>query len=177
MQYLRRSRWKMAPGRWGKINLPACLKRLTSETGSAYIEAAVGFAVLLCVMVAVLQLSLAFYTYHFVGEAAREASRFAMVRGSSSCTNSPNLSYCNATSDQVATWVRGLEYPGINPNNLTVSVTWPSTGSNCYPSASPCNNPGNLVNVNVAYSFPFDVPFYGKSTFNLRSASQMVISQ
>lgn len=163
--------------RWQTIAERGWFRTIFAQTGSAYIEAAVAFSLLVSMMVGVLEISLAFYTLHFVAEAAREASRFAIVRGSSSCSNSPNLSYCNATSDQIATWVKGLQFPGIDPSNLTVTASWPSSGASCYPSTAPCNNPGNIVNVNVMYSFPLNVPFYGRSSINLQSSSQMVISQ
>jgi Flp pilus assembly protein TadG len=152
-------------------------RSLDSEEGAILIEAAVSFALMIALIMAVFQFSLALYSSHFVADAAREASRYAIVRGSSSCSDSPNLTNCNATAEAIQSWVRNLNYPGINPQNLTVTTTWPSSGVDCYPSASPCNNPGNLVNVVVTYGFPLNVPFWKSVTINLRSTSQMVISQ
>lgn len=132
---------------------------------------------LLMLFIAIFEICLALYASHFVADAAREASRYAVVRGSSSCTNSPNLTNCDVTADQIQIWVRNLGYPGINPQNLTVTTTWPSTGSDCYPSSSPCNNPGNPVSVQVTYAFPLNIPFWKSATINLSSTSQMVISE
>jgi Flp pilus assembly protein TadG len=149
----------------------------SAEEGATLIEAAVGLVIILALFIGLIEICLALYASHFVADAAREASRYAIVRGSMSCSTSPNLSNCDVTSDQIQTWVRSLGYPGINPQQLTVTATWPSTGSGCYPSTSPCNNPGNLVKVAVTYAFPLNVPFWKSATINLSSTSQMVISQ
>ena len=147
------------------------------EEGATLVEAAVGMVIILALFIGLLEICLALYASHFVADAAREASRYAIVRGSMSCSDSPNLTNCNATSDEIQAWVRSLGYPGINPQQLSVTTTWPSSGSDCYPSASPCNNPGNLVKVAVTYAFPLDIPLWKRATINLSSASEMVISQ
>ena len=148
-----------------------------SEAGATLVETAISLALLLCVLVGTFEMCLALYSYHYVSYAAREASRYAVVRGSTSCSNTPHLPNCNVTSAQLQAWVQGLAFPGIISNNLTVTTTWPTTGANCYPSTTPCNNPGNLVNVVVSYAYPFTVPFWKSGTINIRSTSQMVISQ
>ena len=148
-----------------------------ADDGATLLETAVSFGIMIALVVSVFQTSLALYTSHFVADAAREATRYAVVRGSSSCSNSPKLTDCNATADDIGSWVRNLRYPGIDPRRLTVTTTWPSSGADCYPSSSPCNNPGNLVNVAVTYAFPLNVPFWESASLNLRSTSQMVISQ
>lgn len=148
-----------------------------SEAGATLVETAISLAVLLGVLIGTFEMCLALYSYHFVSYAAREASRYAVVRGSTSCSNTPNLANCNVTSAQLQTWVQNLSFPGIIANNLTVTATWPTTGASCYPSATPCNNPSNLVNVVVNYAYPFAVPFWKSGTINISSTSQMVISQ
>jgi Flp pilus assembly protein TadG len=150
---------------------------LDAEEGATLIEVAVSFALMIALIVTIFQISLALYASHFVADAAREATRYAIVRGSSSCSNSPNLTNCNATAEQIKSWVRNLGYPGIDPQRLNATTTWPSGGVDCYPSASPCNNPGSLVNVVVTYEFPLSIPFWKSATINLQSTSQMVISQ
>lgn len=148
-----------------------------AEEGATLIEAAVGLVIILALFIGLLEICLALYASHFVADAAREASRYAIVRGSMSCSSSPNLTNCDATSDEIQTWVRSLGYPGIDPQQLSVATTWPSSGSDCYPSASPCNNPGNLVKVVVTYAFPLNIPFWRSATLHLSSGSEMVISQ
>src|SRR6185503_13149276 len=150
---------------------------LRREEGATLVEAAVGLVVLLALFIAILQICLALYASHFVADAAREGSRYAIVRGSTSCSNAPSLTDCDVTSDEIQTWVRNLGYPGINPQHLTVAATWPSGITECYPSTFPCNTPGNLVKVAVTYAFPLNIPFWKSATINLSSTSQMAISQ
>jgi Flp pilus assembly protein TadG len=57
---------------------------LRREEGATLVEAAVGLVVLLALFIAILQICLALYASHFVADAAREGSRYAIVRGSTS---------------------------------------------------------------------------------------------
>ena len=157
-----------------------CLNR---EEGSSLVEFALMSAAFLTILIGSFEALLAFYTNHFLSEAAREASRYAMVRGSTSCTNTPNLSNCNVTAAQIQTFVQGLGYPGITSSQIAVTTTWcaassaqPTTWSACTATTSPA--PGNLVNVVVAYPFSLHVPFVSNNwALNLSSTSQMVIAQ
>jgi Flp pilus assembly protein TadG len=144
------------------------------EDGSSLAETAISAMGVLILFFGVMEMSLALYTYHFVSEAARQATRYAMVRGSS-CTSFATA--CPAQASDVQSYVQGLDFPGIIPANLTVTTTWPTTGSSCTPSSLPCNNPGNLVNVKVQYKFLLSIPFVPSSALTLSSTSQMVISQ
>jgi Flp pilus assembly protein TadG len=121
-------------------------------------------------------LSTALYSYHFVAYAARAGTRWAIVRGSS-CPAA--LSGCPAygTGADVQTYLRSIAYPGINPANLTANTTWPTAGAACTPSANPCDNPGNLVQVTVSYHLPILVPFVPVTSMSMSSTSEMVISQ
>ena len=155
---------------------------LRGEEGASIVETAFASTIFFAMLMGTFQMLLASYTFHFVSDAAREATRYAMVRGSTSCTNTPSLSSCNATSDQIQTYVRALKYPGIKSSSLTVTTTWrtastttPTTWSAC--SSGTCNVPGNQVRVVVTYAFPFSVPFVPRSTLSLTSTSRMVISQ
>ena len=153
------------------------------QTGSAVVEIALASVVLMGMILGMFQMFLAFYTYHYISEAAREGSRYAMVRGSTSCTNTPNLANCNATAAEVQSYVQGLGFPGIDATNaMTVSVSWltvstgqPATWSAC--SSGTCNAPGNLVKVQVRYAFLLALPFFTSNTLNLASTSQMAIAQ
>ena len=119
---------------------------------------------------------MALYTYNYVSDAAREASRYAIVRGSSCSV----LTNCNVTAAQVQTYVQSLGYPGMNAANTAATTTWlspsattPVTWTAC---GSPCRAPGNAVQVTVTYSFPLSIPFVPKSTLSLHSTSQMVVA-
>jgi hypothetical protein len=54
-----------------------------SEHGAGLVEMALSIAVLLSLVLGIMELSLALYTFHFISEAARDGARYAIVRGSS----------------------------------------------------------------------------------------------
>jgi hypothetical protein len=81
----------------------------------------------------IIQFSYGLYAYNFVNMAARQATRYAAVRGIQSCQISSTFPNCNMGPDStnnatppsaLQTYVRGFGYPGINPSNLTVTATW-----------------------------------------------------
>jgi Flp pilus assembly protein TadG len=160
----------------GSVAMRRCRMRrlLWREDGQSVVETAISAMGVLGLFFGVMEMSLALYTYHYVSEAARQATRYAMVRGSS-CSGF--ASACPAAATDVQNFVQGLDFPGVVPANVAVTTTWPTTGSACTPSSLPCNNPGNVVNVKVVYSFPVTIPFVPNSTLSLSSTSQMVISQ
>jgi Flp pilus assembly protein TadG len=146
-----------------------------AEEGATMVEFAMASIILFTLVFGVISICLALYSYNVTAEAAREATRYAIVRGSA-CSPS-TFSDCNVTSAQLQTYVQGLGFPGINPSSLTVTATWPTTGSACFPSIAPCNNPGNRVNVTVQYTFPLAIPFVPSRTLTMSSTSGMYISQ
>ena len=150
------------------------LRRLHGEEGQSLAETAISAVGVLTLFFGVMEMSLALYTYHFLSDAARLATRYAIVRGSS-CSGF--ASACPASASDVQTFVKNLDFPGIVPANVTVTTTWPTTGSPCTPSSLPCNNPGNVVKVQVQYTFPLSIPFIPSSNLTMSSTSQMVISQ
>jgi Flp pilus assembly protein TadG len=150
---------------------PAC-----SELGASLVEFALSATVLMTLVFGVMAMSMALYSYHFISEAAREGTRYAMVRGSSCSTYGKFTTACPVSASQVQTYVKGLGFPGITASNMTVTTTWPTTGSACTPNSSPCDNPGNLVKVVVSYQLPLSIPFIPNRTLTMTSSSQMVIS-
>jgi Flp pilus assembly protein TadG len=160
------SRGSHAPQRRGGV---------LSEHGSALVENALSLGLLFTLVFGIMEIGWALYSYHFISEAAREGTRYAIVRGSS-CAAAGSL--CTDVSQtNIQNYVENLGFPGINSGNMTVTATWPTTGAACTPSTAPCNNPGNLVQVTVAYKFPLSIPFVKASTINMASTSEMVISQ
>jgi Flp pilus assembly protein TadG len=159
----------------------ACrLRRLAArsgcdERGSSMVEFALGASLLFMLVFGVIAMCLALYSYNVVSEAAREATRYAIVRGSA-CTSFATA--CPAASPDIQTYVKGLTYPGINPNNLTAVTAWSPypAGATCQPLLS-CNNPGNQVMVTVTYQFPLVIPFVPSRTLSMSSTAEMVISQ
>jgi Flp pilus assembly protein TadG len=149
---------------------------LHCDEGANVVEMAVASSILFAMLFGIIQLSLALYTYNYVSDAAREGTRYAIVRGSS-CSA---LTNCSATAAQIQTYVQNLGYPGVRAANTTASTTWfspsastPVTWTAC---GTPCNAPGNAVQVTVTYSFGLSIPFVPKETLSLHSTSMMVIA-
>ena len=161
----------------------SCCARGAAEEGSSLVETALASSVVLALIFGILQMSLALYTYHCICEAAREGSRYSIVRGSTSCSNTPKLTNCGASADQIQTYVKSIDVPGLNSAQyMTVSTNWlnasatkPTTWSVC--ALGTCNAPGNLVKVQVMYELPLSIPFWRSTVLDLRSTSQMVIAQ
>lgn len=138
------------------------------------VEMALSLIILLTILFGLLEICLALYSYHFISDAAREGSRFAMVRGSA-CA--PPGYECNVTGPQVQTYVQDLSFPGINPSNMTVTTTWSAYPPGAVCATAACNDPGDLVTVQVNYNFPLSIPFIAPRTLAMTSTSSMVISQ
>lgn len=155
------------------------------EDGNALVEMAIGISLFLMILIGIIEMSLALYTYNYVSDAARDGSRWAIVRGADCSTNTPGLDHCNAAQSDIQTYVQSQTYPGINTSNLTVTATWlqPSsppatTWSSCTSTPSnPCNQQGYEVQVTASYPFPLRIPFWRNGTLTVASTSTMVISQ
>jgi Flp pilus assembly protein TadG len=149
--------------------------RLRREQGSAIVEFAMVAVLLLTVVFGVIEICFALYAYNVVSEAAREGTRFAIVRGSA-CTTF--TSACPATTTDIQSYVQYLGYPGINPDKMTVTTTWSATNAQtvCTPSPA-CNNPRNQVQVKVTYQLPLVLPFLSSQTLSVSNTAQMVISR
>lgn len=160
--------------------LLAWKRSLRGESGGTLVETALSMTLLLTLVFGIIEVSLMLYSYHFISNAAREGTRYAIVRGSSWTTacGTYTSSGCTATTTQIQQYVLNLGFPGIDPAKLTVTPTSSLTtgGSSCSPFTS-CNAASNVVQVKVTYNFPFSVPFVTPRTISISSASQMVISQ
>ena len=143
------------------------------EQGATLVETALSIVILLAFIFGIVETGLGLYTYHFIAEAAREGTRYAIVRGST-CTGF--ASACPAATSDIQSYVLNLGFPGIDPSKMTVNASWSAytSGSPCSPG---CNSPGNLVTVTVNYNFPLSVPFVPGQTFRLSSQSAMIIAQ
>jgi Flp pilus assembly protein TadG len=149
-------------------------RTLRAEKGSSIVEFAMASVILFTLIFGVMAIGLALYSYNVVSEAAREATRYAIVRGSA-CNSFTN---CNIDQTGLQTYVQGIGFPGITPSSLTVAASAKSaTGTICTPTLKPCNKPGNPVKVTVTYTFPLVIPFVPRRTLTMSSTSQMTISQ
>lgn len=158
---------------------------LRQEEGATLVEMTVSLAVLLAMIFGVIEISMALYAYNFVSEAAREATRYAVVRGTGSCTVLSTFPDCNlnptTSGNPLQTYVRGLGYPYASSMNVTAAWFSPSGApgntwtTSC--AGATCNVPGNAVQVTVTYAFPISIPFWKNTNINVSSTSQMVISE
>jgi len=138
------------------------------ERGNTLAEFAVVLTASMVLIVGIIDFGRALYTDHLVSNAARSATRYASVRGSS-CSPSG----CTATSASIQTYVRGLA-PELNQANITVTTTW-STSTGC--AGSPYQSAGCNVSVQVSYPYQFAaVPLLPSFTMTMRSTSKMIIS-
>ena len=158
------------------------------EVGGTIVEMAISSTVLFSMVFGVFQISYASYIYSYVSEAARDGARYAIVRGSTSCLNTPNLANCNAGATTVGNYVKGRGFMGIDAADyMTVNTSWltattttgasgaSTTWATC--SSGTCNAPGNMVRVVVTYALPLAIPFVPKRTVSVTSSSQMVVQQ
>lgn len=158
--------------------------RLKTEKGGTLVEFAIVVILLLTMFFGIAGFGHALYAYHFVSNVAREATRWAIVNGStcaddSSCT-------APATPTDIDTFVKNRAPEGIDPSKISTVVTFNPPGSNgpvvCLGSAGPPpvaqvqNAPGCTVEVTVNYNFNFIFPFIRSTPLPMSSTSEMVIT-
>lgn len=146
------------------------LRNVKGQEGSGLIEYALVFMLLISLLLGVVDFSRALYSYHFLSSAAREATRWAAVRGAT-CVNDGSCAAAASTSD-IQNYVTNITPPGIDSTNLTTTPSWPGTGASC---AGGGNNPGCPVEVQVSYQFTFVAPFIRSTPLTLSSSSEMTI--
>lgn len=169
----------------------AFFKRLVrNERGATLVETALSMMTLLMLIFAVIESSWAVYSFHFVANAAHEATRYAMVRGASwptACdgTGSAGSGYgssmCQASPTDIANYVANRDFPGVNIAASNVCVEYfaavPSSASTtCSGNSSP-NAPGDIVQVTVTFPYTMTIPLLPNYTLNFSSTSQMAIAQ
>jgi Flp pilus assembly protein TadG len=168
---------------------------LKEESGSGLVEYAVVFIIMMTMLLAIADFSRALYAYHFISNVARDAARYASVRGSTcsadgSCTNSGFYSASGTsgptTTTDIKDFVKNVPL-GINQANVTCpscasnALTWPN------PSSIPActsgnanyvayNAPGCTVLVQVNYTFNFISALVSKKTLTFSATSQEIIT-
>lgn len=145
-------------------------KSAQSERGSSLVEFAVTFSVMMAFVFTLMELCLAFYTYGMISESAREATRYAIVHGST-CVTSLNAS-CAASATAINTYATARGLPNVGGGTLNVTTTFLPAGSNV-PDGS--NVPGHRVHVDIKYVFPIKLPLVPRNSLSLDSSSEMVI--
>jgi len=166
------------------------LKHEQAERGVSTLEAAfVLVLIVLPLMFGVMDFSRAMYAYHFTAHAAREASRWASVRGTNCVAPMTNCDF--TTSAPVQTFVQGILAPGIyatgcsgtTPGSLCATATWSGKAAD---GTTDCTSggaftaqyPGCMVQVQVTYYYGFTLPFLSQlNAIKMSSISQMTITQ
>lgn len=162
---MRESKWKSASDHRLK------------QKGSAMLEFAVVVVALVVMLFGVIDFGRALYTYHFVANAAREATRWASVNGATclsdgSCPNGP------ASENTLTTYVRNNVPPGVDPTKVNVQACGVAGGSKCTGSPADCilDEPGCDVQVQLSYNFNFIGPLLHNRSITLSSNSETIIS-
>ncbi len=143
-----------------------------SQRGATLVETALCFLLFASMLFGVMLGSIWLFSYHFLSEAAREGARYAIVRGSSCTSFTPNVSGCPAANSDIQNYIRGLSYPSINSSSIAVTTKW--NGST---TATGNNSAGKTVSVQVQYPFTFSIPLVATQSITMTSTSTMVISE
>lgn len=134
------------------------------ERGGTLVEFALLFILLMTILFGIMGFSHALYAYHFVSHAAKSASRWAAVNGStcgddSSCNGTGGMNNGTVTtSAQVQTYVQTLVPPGIIAANVTATASWPVQTNSPTVCTTTAQSPGCTVEIEVSYPFQFDFP-------------------
>jgi Flp pilus assembly protein TadG len=147
---------------------------LRGEEGNEIVEFAFASFMFFMVLFGFIWLGFIFYMKNTTAEVAREATRWASVRGTD-CTNPPITDgTCPATKTNLQTFAQS-SLPGAA--NMTVTPTWyDSTGTN---KGTTNQGAGGSIQVLVTYKIPVTsyLPFLDSSgnPFTVSSTSQSVI--
>jgi Flp pilus assembly protein TadG len=128
------------------------------------VEFSLATAIFLATLFGIVDFGRAFYAYDMVTNAAREATRYAIVRGTT-CTDGG----C-ATQASITAYVES-KFPGLRPTYLTVTPNW-LPGPYCTDPG--LHGPGCLIQIQVKYTYYF---VYRFPPATMTSTSQLVISQ
>jgi Flp pilus assembly protein TadG len=142
-----------------------CSRRALRENdGQALVETALSCVVLFGFVFCYIELCIAVYAHNMISECAREATRYAIVRGST-CQTGSGVS-CTATADSITAYVMGRGWP--NPGGtMNVYPTFPDGDQ----------KPGSRVQVYITYTLPMIVPFIPAQALTMKSMSVMYIIQ
>jgi hypothetical protein len=153
------------------------VSRARRDQGSSIVEFALTIVVVMSLLLGVMQICLAFYTYEVMNEYARAGARYAIVHGSNCLLPGGGNCQAGQGAPSVSTVVQGYNYPGIKPASLTVtpSNTFAPGQTKCLTTG--CLGTGDQVTVTVSYTYKLAVPFIPSKSWTMSSSSTMIISQ
>jgi Flp pilus assembly protein TadG len=168
------------------------IRQLKGDGGSALVEYAIVFLLFMTMIMGTIDFGRALYTYHYLSNVTRDATRWAAVNGStcggdSSCNGAGYMNNGPVSQSDVQTFITNHTPPGIDTSKLKTTVTWPVSTDSPASCATTQNSPGCTVKVQTTYAFSFISPLVskvvpattcGSTTANLclNSISEMIIA-
>lgn len=168
------------------------IRQKNRESGNALVEFSLSMVVILTVLFGIIDMGRALYSYDWLSDAARRATRYAMVRpncmGANGCNpncgNGISSLPCQAQPGDIQSYVVSLGGLGINTSPVGNVCPVTSSGytldvcSQCFvtgtsTSSSPPCTPGTWVSVQLAYKFSLLSPLIPLS-WTMHSSSQRV---
>lgn len=136
------------------------MRRLRSfgrnRSGSSMVEFAIVMPILILLTLGIVDIGRMAWTVSALGQSAREAARYASLRGATHDTP--------VTAEDIATAARNF-YIGLDPDGLASAVLW-----------SPDNTPGSNVTVTVSIEFRFlTIGAFSDDTLTLNGESTVAI--
>jgi Flp pilus assembly protein TadG len=142
-----------------------------SSCGQAAVEFTLVFLLFVLLMYLIVEGARATFAFSSASQAAREAVRYASVRGSTSTCPTD----CPATVAQITSWARNKAV-GVYLNS--VDVCWWKKATDCATNPHDPNNqkPGSNVRVKVTINFKPVLSLVPQGVIPIKSSSEMVIS-
>ena len=154
-------------------------RQLRGEQGNALVEFALAVSVLLTLLFGIIDVGRALYAYDWLYNGARQATRWAIVRGNDcnsllpGCPTGASNSDISAyvTNSLPAGWGNGLDTTGIDTSAILVT-------SQCYSKtfleSPPCAATAEM-SVTITYQFHFITPFLAGTSWQMNSTSERVV--
>jgi Flp pilus assembly protein TadG len=173
------------------LHIRPAVYRRRAERGATLVEYAFAVFLFLSLIFGISGFGHALFIYHHLNNAAKEATRYAAVRGSTCATDADGGS-CQATNSasgisgpttvaDVQAYVRSITPPSIDSTQLTI-VPCGVSGTACSPpitgaadacnTAATANQPGCTAQVQVAYAYNFIFPLLPAVTTTTSPCSQ-----
>jgi Flp pilus assembly protein TadG len=161
-----------------------------TERGATLVEFAFVLILLLTILFGIMGFAQALYAYHFVNNAAKSASRWVAVNGSTcnddaSCNGSGGMNNGPASAANIQSYVQARVPMGIDSTKVAVSAAGVTVATSPTICATTWDAPGCTVQVTVSYPYTFLFPLLPAPTTTapcttpgicLSSTSEMVIA-
>ena len=144
----------------------------SNEDGATLIEFALTASAMFAFTFVIMQLCIAFYSAGMINEVAREATRWAITRGSTCQTAS--LASCTTTTAAVTAYANSRGFPNIGGGTMNIATTFPDTNG----AITNCETPSIChVKVAITYTVPITLPLVPKNSIALSTMSEMYFVQ